>query len=202
MPTGYTADIAQGIGFDQFVWNCARAFGALIMLRDEPAGAAIPERFEPSTSYQKWIGEARAEVARLEALTGDEIGIAAAGAYEVALASWRKREAGADALRAKYEAMLAKVLEWKPNPMHESLQQFMADQIRESIRFDCSGSTQPVQQEAAAWLAGQLEHHRRMLGRYEQMHLEEVARTEERNQWLKVLRESVPPPAAGQKAAA
>lgn len=48
MPTGYTANVPDGITFEQFVWQCARGMGALVMMRDEPTGAPIPERFEPS----------------------------------------------------------------------------------------------------------------------------------------------------------
>ena len=47
MPTGYTAPIKDGISFNDFMWGCARAFGALIMMRDDPPGTPIPERFEP-----------------------------------------------------------------------------------------------------------------------------------------------------------
>ena len=38
MPTGYTLDLYNGkdITFEEFVLKCARAFGALIDMRDEP----------------------------------------------------------------------------------------------------------------------------------------------------------------------
>ena len=34
MPTGYTADIKDGIDFKTYAMNCARAFGARVMLRE------------------------------------------------------------------------------------------------------------------------------------------------------------------------
>jgi len=37
MPTGYTNCIKDGVTFEQFVWKCARAMGALVMMRDEPS---------------------------------------------------------------------------------------------------------------------------------------------------------------------
>jgi hypothetical protein len=51
MPTGYTAPIADGMTFEQFALGCARAFGALVTMRDEPSDAPIPERLEPDTPF-------------------------------------------------------------------------------------------------------------------------------------------------------
>lgn len=49
MPTGYTADIKDGISFETYAMNCARAFGACVSLRDKPSGGkVIPDAFEPS----------------------------------------------------------------------------------------------------------------------------------------------------------
>lgn len=48
MPTGYTADVQSGkvTDFAEYAMNCARAFGALVLMRDDPSDADIPERFE------------------------------------------------------------------------------------------------------------------------------------------------------------
>jgi hypothetical protein len=43
MPTGYTAAIGEGIEFDKFVMQCARAMGACVMMRDEPIGPKLRE---------------------------------------------------------------------------------------------------------------------------------------------------------------
>lgn len=53
MPTAYTADIAKGITFKQYAMNCARAFGALIDLRDKPANCEIPDVVYPSDYHLK-----------------------------------------------------------------------------------------------------------------------------------------------------
>ena len=37
MPTGYTDKIKDGITFKEYAMGCARAFGALITMRDNPA---------------------------------------------------------------------------------------------------------------------------------------------------------------------
>ena len=72
MPTGYTAAIKDGISFNEYALSCARAFGALIMMRDEPADAPIPDEFKPSDYHFKKIEEAKAELARLRAMSPDE----------------------------------------------------------------------------------------------------------------------------------
>lgn len=196
MPTGYTAAIADGIEFNQFVWSCARAFGALVMMRDDPTNARIPERFEPSDTYAKWAEEERANIAKLESMSEEDAAIAAAGDYETALASWKRRTQNRAELLNKYNAMLAKVVQWvPPTSDHEGLQTFMADQIRESIKFDCDGKydTKPLPQDGKVWRDQRLEHSRRMLARHLESQAEEVARVEGRNAWLRALRESVPP---------
>jgi hypothetical protein len=59
MPTGYTADIKNGISFKTFAMNCARAFGACVTLRDEPGGGdKIPEAFEASTYHAQQVEKA------------------------------------------------------------------------------------------------------------------------------------------------
>lgn len=49
MPTGYTSPLYEGkeISFEQFALRCARNFGALVMMREEPLDTPIPEKFNP-----------------------------------------------------------------------------------------------------------------------------------------------------------
>lgn len=194
MPTGCTAAIADDISFEKFVWNCARAFGALVMLRDDQ-NAPIPEKFEPSTCYSQWADEARAQIAALEALSGDELAIAVSGAHEAATAEWRKRETEKDALRNKYNAMLAQVVQWEPpTSEHQGLKTFMVEQIRQSIDWDCAPTPAPTNLDPATWKASHLEFHRRALARHEQSQVDEIERAKERAEWVKALRESLPQP--------
>ena len=68
MPTGYTAELMEkGEPFNRFVMRCARAFGALIDLRDAQMDAPIPEKFEPSDYHVKALAKALAELERLDA---------------------------------------------------------------------------------------------------------------------------------------
>jgi hypothetical protein len=60
MPTGYTAKLYDGDQkFQDFAMECARAFGALIEMRDEPMNAKIPETFEPSEHHVNGLERAK-----------------------------------------------------------------------------------------------------------------------------------------------
>lgn len=200
MPTGYTADIAKGISFEEFVWNCARAFGALVMMRDDPPGVTIPERFEPSQYYAESVKKAEAELARLHSLTKEQANAECTAAYMREVESFEKRCTEKRELREKYLRMLAKAKEWEPpTPDHVGLRDFMVQQITESIEWDCSTKYDlpPVAKSTEAWLADSIEQARRSLVRSQESQAEEIERIENRNAWIKALRQAVPyqPPA-------
>lgn len=198
MPTGYTADIAKGITFNKFVWDCARAFGALMSMRDDPVGTPIPERFEPSPFYLENVEKAERELARLQSLTFEQAQSESIEAYDHAHQAWVRRRHDRNDLRNKYEAMLRDVETWQPPTTdHVELKAFMSKQILESISFDCSHKydNEPKQADPKVWLAMQIEKAKKDLAYAVKSHQEEVERIRSRNEWLKALRESVPPPA-------
>lgn len=197
MPTGYTATVKDGISFEQFVWTCARAFGALVMMREEATDAPIPARFEPSDTYKKWLLEARANLGALVVMSVEQVAAAAEADYLERHAAWVRRRAEKTELRNRYSEMLAKVVQWEPpTTEHQGLKDFMAQQLRESIDFDCSEKydDEPKRMEPTDWHNEKVEDARRTIARHLKSHTEEHQRTEERNSWLKALRDSVPPP--------
>lgn len=195
MPTGYTAAVQSGeiTDFNTFAMACARAFGALVTMRDDPAGAAIPEEFKPSTDYHdKAIERARVELLRLYAMSDAEKDAEAGRAQVEALRSWAKSEADTEDHRARYLAMLEKVEAWTPpTDEHAPLKTFMADQLRSSIEFDCSPNKAYYKVEratGAAWFVAALRAALRDLEYHEKARAEEIKRTTERNAWIKALR--------------
>jgi hypothetical protein len=198
MPTGYTAAVKDGISFEKFVWSCARAMGALVLMRDERSDAPIPERFEPGNYNAQEAAKLRTELARLQAMTLEQVQSSAESAYLSACESRRIRIREGLELRNKYSAMLAKVVEWKaPTPEHEGFKEFMASQLRESIKWDCSDSYDDAltKQDATAWHNLQVTEVRRQIAYHDKAQAEENERTEQRNAWLAALRASVAPPA-------
>jgi hypothetical protein len=196
MPSGYTADIKDGISFKTFALNCARAFGACVELRDEPGGGdRIPESFAPSDYHTKALDKARADLAALGAMTPAELERGAAKAYDDAETNRTMQLREIAGQRAAYEAMLAKVQAWvPPTEEHKGMQQFMAKQITESIRFDCGGdyyATPTVRLTGPGWAEKRRAALARDLDYHAEKHAEEVKRAESRTAWVAALRASL-----------
>lgn len=198
MPTGYTAKIADGITFNEFAMACARGMGALIMMRDEPSNAPIPERFEPSDYHATKHVAAEMELGRLRRMTPAETEEAARTEFMEESARHVERMQENDDLRLKYEAMLAEVKAWQPpTPDHEGMKKFMVEQITGSIDFDCDNGyyrdNAPKRFNGPEWLEKKIAGARHDIDYHRKNHAEEVERTESRNAWLKSLRDSLKP---------
>ena len=194
MPTGYTAAIKGGISFKQFAMDCARAFGACVMLRDEPGGGeSIPEKLMPSTYSKDALEAAKLRLARLEAMT------------PIACLMARNREHGENEARRlarieedasllkKYKAMRANVESWTPPTVdHSGIKEFMIKQIDESIRFDCGFYDDPgAEKSPDEWHKGAIRKQLNDIAYHTKSYAEEVERTNQRNAWIKALRDSL-----------
>jgi hypothetical protein len=194
MPTGYTAAIADGITFEQFALNCARAFGALVTMRDDPADAAIPDRIEPSDYHQRKLEETHVELDRLRAMTLEQCRAAADDAFAVELQCWQDRCDKRKDLAGQYAAMLANVEAWTPpTPDHVGLKEFMAKQIRESIDWDCSDKYDepPERKSTDGWIAIRTAELQRYLAYHEEEYRKEVERAAQRTAWIQALKASL-----------
>lgn len=196
MPSGYTAPVQDGTitEFREFALSCARAFGALITMRDDPADAPIPEKFEPSTGYYDGALErARRALAEVEGMPLDECEREAAAQHRHALEDRRKRQAEKDVVRQRYEAMLAKVEAWEPpSPEHVEMKAFMAKQLRESIDWDCTVyGEEPERISGTEWREQMLAKARRDIEYHTEERRKEIERVEGRNRWVQQLRESL-----------
>ncbi len=107
MPTGYTADVQSGkiTEFKDYAYICARAFGALIHLRDEPLSPHIPDDIEGSEYHKQRAADAETELAALDKLSDCEIRERAAADNEKKQASHEAYVAEKAAEKARYEAM-------------------------------------------------------------------------------------------------
>jgi len=195
MPTGYTDTLYKGEDqtFEQFAMQCARAFGALIDLRDEPH-AEIPDRFEPSSWERKSVDDALSRVFELRRRTLKQW--ADAQDSEIAEHNEHVRTAIRKAieLQSRYELMLSAVRGWRPpTEEHKGLQEFMVQQLQESIRFDCSGLSL-VQQRAvpvAEYAQRTQDAADRELDRAEEAWRKAQERTAGRTAWVQALRDSL-----------
>ncbi|MGK0740467.1 hypothetical protein ACSHWG_01060 [Leucobacter sp. Z1108] len=195
MPTGYTNDIHDGkpVTFEQFALKCSRAMGAAIMQRDESPDVEIRMR-ELDGYYAEQVEKASIELNEALARSGEEWAriqsaeIAEAARYHEEYVAKRKAVAG------RYYDMLEHVRMWEPpTNEHDGLKDFMIEQLKESIKFDCGDYTPEVPEtlplghyitkklnEAAKWLARALEEK-----------FKEEERVRSQNAWVTALRDSL-----------
>jgi hypothetical protein len=195
MPTGYTADVQSGkvTDFRKFALTCARAFGATILMRDDPLDAPIPQKFEASDYHVKELAAARSELARLKSMKPSDVVQAAASDYASEMNDWNKRQAERAKERLRYETMLEKAKAWvPPSPEHDGLKRFMVDQLTESIDFDCGpGLSRPVEKAPAEWLREKITEAEQSIAYHTKHHAEEVQRADGRTRWVQQLRQSL-----------
>lgn len=196
MPTGYTASVATGetATFRDFAIKCARAFGALIHMRDDNAGAEIRPQVV-SSYHADAIVTAKAEVIRLGALSPKQCQAEADKAFAARVAARNERNAETAAQKARYENMLASVRAWNPPTAdHQHMKKFMADQLEESIKFDCSTYDEPAEepQSGEQWYWQQISQLSKSIAYHEKRQAEEVAQAEKNNRWVEELRKSLP----------
>ena len=193
MPTGYTSNLHDGEQtFEEFVLGCARAFGALILMRDDPADAEIPDEFTPSTWAADSLVEARQKLAELNAMTADQVEAAATAEYDEAVRYWEEQVAKTAAIRSRYEAMLAEVDAWQPpSADHVNLKEFMRSQLRESIRFDSYEPKAPERATPQEWQDRERQRLIDSIGRYAEQDAKERARAESHTEWVRALRRSL-----------
>lgn len=196
MPTGYTADIKDGISFETFAMNCARAFGACVTLRDEPGGGEnIPAEFAPSDYHAKALQGARDDLAALLAMPGQERERTAAQSWGDAETGRLMRLEDKRKQREAYESMLAEVNAWTPpTTEHVGLHEFMRAQIVQSIDVDCSGDydQEPTPRlTGEQWAAERAAELNRDIAYHEKEDAAEVQRAESRTAWVKALRSSL-----------
>lgn len=196
MPTGYTAKLMeQGQTFEEFVLTCARAFGALVMMRDESPDAPIPEAFEPSDYYALSVAGAKERLAELRAMTPAEQDAWAEAKraegityHDDCIKRYREQN-------ARLADMAARVSKWQPpTPDHQDMKTFMLDQI--SISKEETGYHEVAKAQLAAKSPAQiytdaLVEATQSLARSEKNEREEIDRVNKRNAWVKALRDSL-----------
>ena len=193
MPTGYTAGVQDGtiVEFKDFALQCARAFGACVMQRDEPMNVP-PKLEEYSDYYPKRIKSLREEIAVLENMTDEEKELAAVKYNKDSEKSYRDAVAKNIETRNRYIAMRDKVILWTPpTTEHAGLKKFMLEQIDESIKFDNYVPSMPIVQTAEEYHDSCLEvAYKSMTWQREEMK-KDKERIDGRNKWITDLHDSL-----------
>jgi hypothetical protein len=193
MPTGYTAKLCEGPQkFDEFAMDCARAFGALVMLRDDMT-APIPDEFKPSDYSSKALNEAERSVKKFEAMTDATAAVMAQNEFEIELEKWgRDREHARDRAR-RLEGMEREVMAWTPpTPDHQGLKKFMLEQLATTKDFDTyDGGPKPTLKTPAEFKRAGLQKALENRVYHMRENAKEVERARERTEWVRALRRSL-----------
>lgn len=194
MPTGYTADVGDGkvTDFRTFALICARQFGACVMQRDDPMHDP-PKLVEPSDYHLKRLAEAEAELARLQGMSVDQAGREADAEWATSVRRETERRNKNRATESRYRSMLAEVKKWTPpTSEHAELKRFMADQLRQSIDFDCKEyPSRNRHLTGEEWLAEKRGDAAHDIGYHKAEYKAECDRTAGRNAWIQALYDSL-----------
>jgi hypothetical protein len=197
MPTGYTSEIYEGkeVTGKKFLMDCARVFGACIMMRDEPADAEIPESFQLSTYHKEQIDKAKDELKRFQSMSIEEIQNTIDKEYEETLRYNKEKIKEYVERRNRYLNTLADVISWTPpTKNHKELKEFAIQQLKDSMNFDCNISyyeEEVVKQTPEEWLKTKIDKCLKDIDYHAKENQEEIERTDDRNKWIKELRDSL-----------
>jgi len=139
MPTGYTEGILDGkiATFPQFAKQCMRAFGATIHMRDDDMDAEITQR-TPSNYLRTEIEKAKQLLKDSETLSDEVIIKNKKEKLEKNKEYHLKAIAKAKVDTKNMNNILKDVRKWQPpTPDHTGIKDFMIDQIKKTIDFDC-----------------------------------------------------------------
>ncbi len=196
MPTGYTAKLYDGEqSFDDFVLGCARAFGALVTMREAPADTPIPQKLEPNIKYyDEQIAEGEKRLKEIEQMSLETAEIEANKDYHTAIENKKKNGDEKSAIRMRYESMLTLVENWHPPTAdHAGFKEYMENQLKESIDFDTNMRyyTEPKLLTPQEWIEQETKSATWEISNGKKERAEEIERTNVRNAWIQSLRESL-----------
>lgn len=198
MATGYTASILEGCSFPEFIWRCAKAFGANISMRDEASDKRVM-RYTVNSFHRECVFRAEKGLALFEAMDMNEarrrfenLKRKYRAHLEQRNAEWRKK-------LLLYKKMRACVVEWTPpSPDHDGLKDFMIKQIDESIAHDCvelsPADDGDTCETAEDWLKSEIAEYRTDIEYHTSQHLANVEHVAKLNTWNDLLVASVPQP--------
>lgn len=185
MPTSYTYKVKEGeiTSLKDYAMECARAFGALIHMRDSDPGEKIPDTIPLEPYYYDTILEAQKELVEYVYVDGDE-----ERDYHKQCKLVDDYENEKKLARARYDTMLEKVRVWDCKV--EGIKEFMIEQLETSIKCDCSDWAMPttVKLSAEEYKAKELERLANNVARASSEYEKAVKRNNERNKWLRELR--------------
>ena len=191
MPTGYTYKIEEGCTFNEFILGCARAFGALVNMRDDAQDAEMPDEIKPGTYHSEQIVTCEGGMLAIKTMSIPQLEVKIKERYDSEVASRDEYLADQKKHKEQYAAMLDHVKAWEPPTAdHVGLKDFMINQINLSMSRDYI-PTPPVLLPVNKWVVNEMSRLAKDLEYNRKEHAEEVDRCKGRTQWIKSLRASL-----------
>ena len=194
MPTGYTAQVPNGISFKDFVWICARGMSDLSKMRGKSFDTPVPERFEPSDYHFKELRNCVSELNSLIHLSESEGVELCAKEHADKEAEKIKRLTTLKQENQAFINMLAYVERWNPpTEAHKSFKDFMNGQLKTSIHSEqlFEANNPSPMPDPKKWLVDKIESLVSDIEYLQRKHVEEFKHTEMANIWVKELRDSL-----------
>lgn len=194
MPTGYTYKIDEDpdFTFEQFAMGCARAMGACVDMRDDPASAEIPEAFDVPAYYVTSVRKAQAHLREVHGMTVGDAAKAAVAEHSAAKEGWERRRMERLTTLGRYEKMIVSVEAWKvPTSDHETLKRFMIEQLTlclDPLRYE---SEEPKTVPPGLWLVRKRKAATRSVVSAEESLQRMTELVAGRNKWIADLRASL-----------
>lgn len=193
MPTGYTADVVTGkvTKFEDFALTCARAFGALITMKEDPLDKPIPDSIKPYPWQLEQLNKAEARLAEVVDMTVEQCESAAKEAAAKQADADKRYHESVVRDNERYQAMLEKVQRWEPPTAdHVHMKAFMVDQLSISMSKVPEVKEAPVL-TAHEWQAQEIAKCQRDIEYHSNEWAEEVKRAKERTEWIQQLKASL-----------
>lgn len=196
MPTGYTSDIYEGkeISAKKYILKCARAFGANVTIREEGLDFEIPI-YEPNDFHLKNIERTKLNIEKLSSKTDEEIEKEINDNYEKRLKENQESIQKKLELEKRYTKILEDVRNWNPpTDEHINLKEYAINQLLDSINHDCDTRyyEQEIEKESVAeYRISKLKYLTEDLERSIESHKKEVENVNKRNEWNRLLKESL-----------
>ncbi len=193
MPTGYTSGVADGkvTTLEQFAWICARAFGALFHMRDEPDDAPITEP-QLSSYHIKGLAEAKELQAWATAASEEDLRKRLSAEVTAEETDRLRREEERRLTDLRYLDMVRQVDAWRSPPELEPLRGMMLQQLRQSRDFDCGPTAPPKPRSLETFRGELLMKASRDIAYHSEQIRKEAERIEQSRQWIQMLRDSLP----------
>lgn len=176
-----------------YLMRVGRLMGFAVGQREE--GMDEPVRpLVVASRYEESVRRAQATLDRLRAMSEVDVNVASYVEHGKRYEEWKGIVAKKNALRRRYEVMLARVEEWECDPLVKKAKDVAIRELRDAIAYEDSSYAypEPRPKTGAAWLAERIDDAEAWLRTSRESLRKEVERVEERNRYVRAFLDSLP----------